>query len=208
MFHFYLHYVLGTDVPTDAQKFKDELKRITNYVRELHRRVKTECDNYSEDVKFWAEYMTGIKEFSPWLSQAEAAAAGGLTKPGDLAEAQVLSDKVHSYNKACDNNLKILVAAEAAANKMTSHKEADTELAALKTRYEKVKTVASEWVQKVDILVKEWTLLDNTVMELNQWVARDKTDDGENQFSLEKMESTLGELKNIYKQKEQLVDNL
>merc|ERR1739838_571144 len=49
---------------------------------------------------------------------------------------------------------------------------------------------------KLDTLVKEWTLLDNTVTELNSWVAKDKSAEGENQFSLEKMESTLGELKN------------
>ena len=68
--------------------------------------------------------------------------------------------------------------------------------------------MADAWVKKVDTLVKEWKLLDNTVTELNAWVAKDKTSEGENQFSLEKMESTLGELKTIFKQKEQLVENL
>ena len=91
---------------------------------------------------------------------------------------------------------------------MTTHQEADDEVAALKTRYDKVKAVADSWVKKVDTLVKEWTLLDNTVTELNTWVAKDKTTEGENQFSLEKMESTLGELKNIFKEKEKLVENL
>ena len=56
--------------------------------------------------------------------------------------------------------------------------------------------------------MKEWVLLDNTVTELNSWVAKDKSEEGENQFSLEKMESTLGELKNIFKQKEKLVEDL
>merc|ERR1719436_964016 len=61
---------------------------------------------------------------------------------------------------------------------MTTHAEADAEVAALKARYEKVKAVADTW---------------------------DKKAEGENQFSLEKMESTLGELKNIFKEKEKLV---
>merc|ERR1712032_170178 len=61
---------------------------------------------------------------------------------------------------------------------------------------------------KLDVLLKEWTLLDNTVTELNSWVAKDKSSEGENQFSLEKMESTLGELKNIFKEKEKLVEGL
>merc|ERR1712107_464691 len=98
--------------------------------------------------------------------------------------------------------------ANAAAQKMTTHKEAYAEVAAMRERYAKVKAVADEWGKKVDTLVKEWALLDNTVTELNAWVAKDKTSDGENQFSLEKMESTLGELKNIFKEKEKLVENL
>ena len=71
-----------------------------------------------------------------------------------------------------------------------------------------MKTTSDDWVKKVDILYKEWTLLDNTVNELNNWVAKDKSAEGENQFSLEKMESTLSELKNIFKEKEKLVDHL
>merc|ERR1719322_1066218 len=183
----------GEKVPEDAQAHKDELNRITKYVSDLQEKVKKECDNFSEDVKFWAEYKTGIKEFAPWLSQAEANA---------------LSDKVHSFDKACLDHLKVLETANAAAQKMTTHKEADAEVAAMRERYAKVKAVADEWVKKVDTLVKEWALLDNTVTELNAWVAKDKTSDGENQFSLEKMESTLGELKNIFKEKEKLVENL
>merc|ERR1712037_784689 len=72
------------------------------------------------------------------------------------------------------------------------------EVAALKERYQKVKKASEEWAKKVDSLMKEWVLLYNTVTELNSWVAKDKTSEGENQFSLEKMESTLGELKNIF----------
>merc|ERR1712013_928052 len=59
----------------DAQAFKDELARITKYVTELQANTKIECDKYSNDVKFWAEYRTGIKEFSPWLAGAEKAAS-------------------------------------------------------------------------------------------------------------------------------------
>merc|ERR1712054_469301 len=147
----------GDKVPADAQAFKDELARITKYVTELQENTKIECDKYSNDVKFWAEYRTGIKEFSPWLIGAEKAASEGLSKPSDLAE-----------------------------------------VAALKARFDAVKAISETWVKKCDVLVKEWVLLDNTVTELNSWVAKDKSAEGENQFSLEKMESTLGELKNIF----------
>merc|ERR1712079_254178 len=198
----------GDEIPQDAKDFKDELERITKYVLDLQKKVQEECDKYSEDVKFWAEYKTGIKEFSPWLGASEAATNEGLTKPTNLDESKALHTKVHSFDKACLDHLKLLEAANAASQKMTSHETADTEVAALRERYGKVKAVSDEWVKKVDVLLKEWTLLDNTVTELNTWVAKDKSSEGENQFSLEKMESTLGELKNIFKEKEKLVENL
>jgi hypothetical protein len=197
-----------SDVPKDAQNFKDELARITKYVTDLQAATKVECDKYSNDVKFWAEYRTGIKEFSPWLAGAEKATAEGLSKPASLDEVKALNDKVLGFDKACVTYLKVLQAADGAAKKMTTHAEADKEVAALMERYGKVKVVSDDWVKKVDVLVKEWVLLDNTVTELNSWVAKDKSSEGENQFSLEKMESTLGELKNIFKEKEKLVEGL
>ncbi len=198
----------GDKVPQDAQDYKDELNRITKYVMDLEAKTKKECDSYSEDVKYWAEYRTGIKEFTPWLVKSEAHCTEGLAKPSNLDEVKALHEKVSTFDKTCINYLKVLQAAETASKKMTTHEEADKEVAALMDRYNKVKASSDSWMAKVDTLLKEWTLLDNTVTELNTWVAKDKTSEGENQFSLEKMESTLGELKNIFKQKEKLVDNL
>merc|ERR1711972_410232 len=104
---------------------------------------------------------TGIKEYSPWLAGAEKAAAEGLSKPSDLNEVKALNEKVTTFDKTCLTYAKVLDAANGAAQKMTTHGEADAEVA-----------------------------------DLNSWVAKDKSSEGENQFSLEKMESTLGELKN------------
>jgi len=198
----------GDKVPQDAQDFKDELKRIKEFVEDLQKRVMKECDNFSEDVKFWAEYKTGVKQFKPWLEGAETRSKEGLAKPQTLDEANAMFASVNDFAKACVAHLDILNNAEKAANKMTTHKEADDEVAELKGRYDKVKVVSDDWCKKVDTLVKEWKLLDNTVNELNSWVAKDRGAEGEQQYSLEKMESTLGELKNIFKEKEKLVENL
>merc|ERR1719394_415604 len=147
-----------------------ELNRITDYVKKLQADTKVECDKYSNDVKYWAEYRTGIKEFKPWLEGAEKSAAEGLAKPSDLDQVKALDEKVKTFEKNCVNFLKVLDSAKAAAQKMTTHAEADAEVAGLKERYDKVKSV--------DVLVKEWVLLDNTVTELNSWVAKDKSAEG------------------------------
>merc|ERR1739844_747965 len=188
----------GDAVPKDAQDFKDELKRVNDYVTDLQKRVMTECEHFSEDVKYWAEYKTGIRGFKPWLEASEKRTGGGLSKPQTLDEANAMFANVNEFDQNCLKHLKILENAEGAANKMTTHKEADSEVAELKERYKKVKEVSDEWMKKADTLVKEWKLLDNTVNELNSWVAKDRGAEQEQNFSLEKMESTLGELKNIF----------
>jgi len=197
----------GDKVPQDAQDYKDELKRIRDFVLELQKKVIHECELYSEDIKYWAEYKTGIKEYKPWLESAEKRTSEGLIKPNNLEEANALDANIKEFLVSCETQLKKLNGAADAANKMTTHKDADVEVAELKGRYENVKKVADEHFAKVETLVKEWRLLDNTVTELNSWVAEDRKE-GEQQFSLEKMESTLGELKNIFKEKERLVENL
>merc|ERR1739838_89152 len=198
----------GDMVPQDAQDYKDELKRIQDYVNNLYQKVMKECDNFSEDVKYWAEYKTGIKGFKPWLAEAEKKSTEGLSKPQTLDEANAMFAVVKAFEAACHKHFKVLEDAAGASLKMTTHKEADIEVAELKERYVKVKLVSDGWMKKCDTLVKEWQLLDNTVTELNSWVAADRGAEGEQNFSLEKMESTLGELKNIFKEKEKLVDNL
>ena len=112
----------GEKVPQDAQAHKDEMSRINKYMVDLQDKVRKECDNFSEDVKYWAEYKTGIKEFLPWLTAVEADSTNGLAKPSSLQEATALSQKVHTYEAACAGNLKVLEAANAAAIKMTTHK--------------------------------------------------------------------------------------
>ena len=200
--------ISGDKVPQDAEDHKAELKRIETFVLDLQKKVQETCDHFSEDVKFWAQYKTGIRSFMPWLTGAETKSGEGLTKPQTLDEANAMFAAVSAFDAACLKNIKLLQDAADAANKMTTHKEADDEVAALKERYSKVKAISDEWMKKADTLVKEWKLLDNTVTELNSWVAKDRDEDGQQSFSLEKMESTLGELKNIFKEKEKLVENL
>ncbi len=197
----------GEKVPTDAQDFKDELKRIEKYVLDLQEKVKKECQAYSEDIKHWAEYKTGIREFKPWLENIEAKAKEGLQKPSTFEEANAMFASVKEFEEGCARNIKILNTANGAAQRMTTHLDADDEVAELKGRYDNVKGVADEWVKKVDTLVKEWQLLDSTVNDLNSWVGQEGKE-SERAFSLEKMESTLGELKNIFKEKEKLVEEL
>ena len=67
-----------------------------------------ESDNFSEDVKYWAEYKTGIREFKPWLESAEGKSTGGLAKPQTLDEANGMYAKVKEFEDSCLKHLKVL----------------------------------------------------------------------------------------------------
>ena len=99
-------------VPQDAQDYKDELKRIQDYVITLHTKVCKECDNFSEDVKFWAEYKTGIKGFKPWLIAAEKTSTEGLSKPQTLDEANAMFAVVKAFETGCLKHLKVNMSLE------------------------------------------------------------------------------------------------
>ena len=80
-------------VSSDAKKFIARLEKVRKTINSLEDEVRAECAKFSEDVKFWAEFQTGIKEFEPWIKNAETRKNKGLAKPTSLVEAcQVLGD--------------------------------------------------------------------------------------------------------------------
>ena len=80
-------------VPSDAKKFIGQLEKVHKTVYAMEDEVKAECAKFSEDVKFWAEFHTGVKEFVPWIKSAEARKCKGLNKPTSLIEAcEILGD--------------------------------------------------------------------------------------------------------------------
>merc|ERR1711931_599416 len=95
----------GDKVPQDAQDYKDELKRIQDFVADLQKRVVKECDNFSMDVGFWAEYKTGVKQYRPWLENAEVKSKEGLAKPQTLDEANAMFANVNDFDQACIKHL-------------------------------------------------------------------------------------------------------
>merc|ERR1739844_86949 len=86
----------GDEVPKDAKDFKIEMNRIDDYVTDLKKRTLKTCEEFSEDVKYWAEYKTGIRGFRPWLESSEEKAKGGLSKPSTLDEANSMMANVNN----------------------------------------------------------------------------------------------------------------
>ena len=73
--------------------FLTRLEKCRAEIDDLIEEVKSECAKFSQDIKFWAEFQTGVKEFEPWVKVAEQKKNKGLAKPTTLAEAcQILEE--------------------------------------------------------------------------------------------------------------------
>jgi hypothetical protein len=94
-------------VPQDAQDYKNELKRIEEFTLALQKRVIKECEAFSEDIKHWAEFKTGIKQFKPWLETYEKKSLTGLAKPQTLEEANAMYAQVKEFESGCAKEIKV-----------------------------------------------------------------------------------------------------
>ena len=83
----------GEKVSSDAKKFLERLKLVRATLDGLIKEAGDECAKFSEDVKYWAEFQTGLKIFEPWMRRSEDRKVEGLSKPCSLVEAcEILGD--------------------------------------------------------------------------------------------------------------------
>merc|ERR1711931_459419 len=200
----------GEKVSSDAKKFIERLKKVRSTLDALEDEASTECGKFSEDVKFWAEFQTGIKVFEPWMKNSEARKIEGLRKPISLVEAcEILGDSKNLQDEA-EAKLKVLEEAAASAQKMTSHQEADIKVEGFKVRWVVVHECFKEWVARMTTLVECWNKLDGNVGELSSWVSMKDSSapEGSSEISIEKLETQLNTLKTMFAEKQKLVSDL
>ena len=76
-----------------AQGSPSRLETVRPELNKLDAEIKSECAKFSEDVKYFAEFQTGIKAFDPWMKKAEQRIIDGLKQPKSLVEAcEILGD--------------------------------------------------------------------------------------------------------------------
>merc|ERR1712045_1034884 len=200
----------GEKVSSDAKKFIERLKTVRNELNKLDEEIKQECAKFSEDVKYFAEFQTGIKAFDPWMKKAEQRIIDGLKQPKSLVEAcKVLGDS-KNFQEECEAKLKILEEAAASAQKMTTHDDSDEKVEGYKERWVKTHEISKEWVARMTTLVECWNKLDGNVGELSSWVnTKDSAaPEGKSEISIEKLETQLNTLKTMFAEKQKLVADL
>jgi len=200
----------GEKISSDCKKFVKRIEGVRAALTKLDDAVHAECSKFSEDVKYWAEYQTGIKAFDPWLKNAEKRKIDGLKTPLSLVEACEILGDTKNFEDECGVKIKLVDDASASASKMGSHSGADEKIEAYRVRWSSVQVTVVEWVARMTTLVECWNKLDGNVGELSSWVnAKDSSaPDGQSEISIEKLESQLITLKTMFAEKQKLVADL
>ena len=77
----------------------DEFAKIKETVNDLHEKVEVEAGSITQDQKYYADYLCGVKNFKPWMDEAETVAKTKLVKPPSLEEAKKLLETVKVFIK-------------------------------------------------------------------------------------------------------------
>merc|ERR1711970_826902 len=132
-------------------------------IAELHEKVEVGAGSITQDQRYFADYLYGVKNFKPWMDEAEAIAKAPLVKPTGLDEAKKLIESIVIYQAGCEENKTKLDAAAESRSKMEKHTKAESEVEGLTQRWTDVKKTADERVQKVQELVNTWSELQNVM---------------------------------------------
>merc|ERR1711884_375937 len=200
----------GEKVSSDAKKFIERLKTVRNELNKLDEEIKFECAKFSEDVKYFAEFQTGIKAFDPWMKKAEQKISDGLMQPKSLVEACEILGTSKNFQDECEAKIKVLEDAATSAMKMTTHNDSDGKVDGYRDRWTKVHEISKEWVARMTTLVECWNKLDGNVGELSSWVTKQDSAApvGQSEISIEKLETQLNTLKTMFAEKQKLVADL
>jgi len=191
----------------DAQVFQTRINTTQATFDALHKEVKTECEKYGEDIEFLATFTSGCKKFEPWIEKSDAKRAVGMIKPSNLTEATDQLEDAKKWQAEVVSMKQLLEESNTAAQKMTLHDDADIKYAAFLKRWVVIEATAKDWIDKLDKMVGVWKKQADTAAKVTSALSQ-KPADGQPEMKLEDLEKHLDALKQMFIEKQKMMDNL
>jgi len=193
----------GEKVPKDAKEFLERLKALREDITVMEGEVNKDFSQYSTDVRFYAEYQTGLLEFYPTLLLVEETIGKGIAIPQSLDCARKLKFDTDELLMDLNRNLQVLENAGVTAKKMTFHAFCINTIDQLRARCAQCDKVTREWLSHIDELVNTWSQLEGRVESLGQLVS--VPEQVSSDIPIEQLEEQLVSLKTSFKEKQELV---
>jgi len=199
----------GTKMSKDAKEFLERLKKLRDSLTALVNDINNEFERYSGDVRYFAEYQTGLQDFYPSLVEAEEKIYEGLPTPTTKIEAENTLMDTKNFQKSLADLIKVLENAAKIAAKMSHHEHADITVASFRIRWDNAHKTSNVWVQCMEELTQCWDELESNIENLTKWVDASKSGEpAQAGLSIDKLEEQLNLLKSNFKEKQHLVEEM
>lgn len=177
-------------------------QEIKEFVREMCEELDKEAGSISSDQKLYADYLCGVKEFKPWMEATEAKIKEALPKPDSLESALTLLEACKVFDAECLVEKEKLDAAGKARENMEKASSTENEVAPLCNRWEAVKKVSVERVERAEALVTTWEDLKKTTEDLTLKMGDVPAKEDPN---LEELEKTFNAIKELFGRKKEIL---
>ena len=132
----------GAKMSKDAKDFLERLKKLRGTITDLDDQINKEFEKYSGDVRYFAEYQTGLQDFYPRLVEAEDRISEGLVTPQSLVESDNTLTDTKNFQTSLEELIKVLDNAGEIAKKMSHHEHADITVASFRIRWDNAHKVS------------------------------------------------------------------
>jgi hypothetical protein len=198
----------GENTP-QSQEFTDRMSNVQSTQGALLEEIMKESIKFGDDVKYLAEFTSGMKKFEPWITKAEAKKGQGMPKPNNLEEAQDYLTYSKTWKDEAEEMNQILEISKQSAQQMTSHADADAKYEAFKKRWVVIDATAKDWIGKYEKMVDVWAKQAETAAKVTAAISAPKGGDGKGQeMNLNDLEGHLNALKEMFIQKQKMMDEL
>jgi len=188
----------------DCKALVAKSDNVLNLLSGLNSEAETEAAKFGEDVKHLADVTNSCKKFDPWIKKSEERVKTGMKKAGSLEEANTLMSEVQAWQAESVSMKKTLDNGNAAAQKMSTHGEADKTYAENVKKWDAVDKCIKDWIVKMEALVKMWTDQAATADKVTAALADPTASD----MKLEDLESHLNSLKQMFIEKQKMMETM
>jgi len=183
-----------------AKKTMQEWKDCMEFTKAVCETIEHEAASISTDQRLYADYLCSVKDFKPWMDDAEKEAKKEIAKPDDLETAMKILEEFKSFDSVCGERREKLDAANKARETMEKQSTVENECGPLGARWDEVKKSSSSRIERAQALVTTWTDLTSTSEELATKTAEVHKQESPDLESLEKVYNNLKELVNKKKE--------
>jgi len=188
----------------DCKALVAKSHNVLNLLSGLNSEAETEAAKFGEDVKHLADVTNSCKKFDPWIKKSEEKVKSGMKKAGSLEEANKLMSEVQTWKAESVSMKQVLDNGNAAAQKMSTHGEADKTYAENVKKWEAVDKCIKDWIVKMEALVKMWTDQAATADKVTAALADPTASD----MKLEDLEAHLNSLKQMFIEKQKMMETM